>query len=109
MKWKGFKMRYVYYIDGEKFTTDNENEIPWLYISSFNEEIPAFEDLENGNKVWCQKGYHCHRLTGPARVWPGGDYYFFLNNSLYIKVNAWLKDHPNQDNAFQVEMLLKYT
>ncbi len=102
-------MKYIYYIDGEKFTNDNANEIPFREISSPNEQTPTFEDLETGHKFWCLKGWYWHRLTGPARIWPDGSYSFWLNDHAYKNVNDWLKEHPNQDNTFQVEMLLKYS
>jgi hypothetical protein len=102
-------MRYVYYVDGEKYTTDNYYEINFYGISSFDENTPAFEDLSTGEKGWCKKGYIIHRLTGPARILSDDIEYFYLNNKRYKKVNEWLNHHPNQDNSFQVEMLLKYS
>jgi hypothetical protein len=99
----------IYYINGEKFTSENYDDIPWLDISSPDENTPAYEDLETGQKIWCEKNNGWHRLTGPAYSWPTGREEFYLNGTRYKKVKDWLKVHPYQDNAFQVEMLLKYT
>jgi hypothetical protein len=97
----------IYYIDGKKFTADNNDIIPWFYISSPDENTPAAENLKTGEKLWCEKGDKWHRLTGPAYIWV--DYAYGLNGIQYHNIHDWLKDHPNQDNAFQIEMLLKYT
>jgi hypothetical protein len=99
----------IYYIDGEKFLTEDNSVIPLLEISSPNERTPAFENLESGFKFWCLNGGIHHRLTGPAFIWDDGRVRFYLNDKRYDNVNDWLKVHPNQDNAFQVEMILKYT
>jgi hypothetical protein len=65
---------FIYYVNGEKFTknTNNYNEIPWEYISSPDEQTPAFEDLLIGFKSWCNKEYTLHRLTGPAKIYFDG-------------------------------------
>jgi hypothetical protein len=68
----------VYYIDGEKYTTENINNIPINQISSPDENTPAIEYTISGNKIWCEKGYRWHRLTGPARIYSDGSYFFFL-------------------------------
>jgi hypothetical protein len=104
-------MTYIYYIDGEKFIAEKYvfDLNKQLLISSPDEETPAFEELEIGYKYWCKKGYHWHRLTGPAYIDYDGNYDFYLNDNAYKNVHDWLKDHPNQDNVFQVEMLLKYS
>jgi hypothetical protein len=102
-------MTYRYYVNGEKFTTDDPNDMPLYEISSPDENTPAFEDLESSHKVWCEKDYIWHRLTGPAVIWPNEKYSFCLNNKIYDNVHDWLKDHPIQDNAFQVEMILKWS
>jgi hypothetical protein len=101
-------MNFIYYVDGEKFTTDNWDEIPWKEISSLDKNTPAFEHLLTGDKFWCLKYYLCHRLTGPALIDFDGTKYFYLNGKRYENIREWLKYHQNQDNAFQVEMLLKY-
>jgi hypothetical protein len=90
----------IYYIDGEKFNCKIFSEVPWLYISSVNEQIPAIEDLTNGNKFWYNKGWCCHRLTGPAKIWTTGREEFYLNDKAYENVHSWLKDHPNPDLYF---------
>jgi hypothetical protein len=100
---------FIYYVDGEKFTSDNFHEIPWGEISSPDEQTPAYEDLLNGYRSWVKKGGDFHRLTGPARTWIEGDVQFWLNGIDYINVYDWLKEHPNKSEAFHVEMLLKYT
>jgi hypothetical protein len=102
-------MKYIYYIDGEKFLTDIRKLIPWDVISSPNENTPAYEDINTGSKAWCEKGQILHRLTGPARIMVDGTCQFYLNGKYYENIHDWLKDHPNQDNTFQVEMLLKYS
>jgi hypothetical protein len=101
-------MKFIYYVDGEKFTTDVWDEIPWDEMSSLDENTPAWEDLTDGSKEWCKKGRIWHRLTGPALIDFDGTEYFWLNGKEYKNFQAWLNAHPNQDNAFQIEMLLKY-
>jgi hypothetical protein len=102
-------MTYIYYIDNEKFTTDNYFDIPRYHVSSPDENTPALQDLNSEHKVWCEKGRILHRLTGPARIYSDRSYSFWLNDKNYFNnIHDWLKDHPKQDNAFQVEMLLKY-
>jgi hypothetical protein len=100
-------MLYVYYIDNEKFTTDNKDEIPWYTISSPNQETPSLEVLEFSKnsyksfmKVWVLKKFIRHRLTGPARVFSSGIEQFWLNDKLYENVHSWLKAHPNPDLYF---------
>jgi hypothetical protein len=93
-------MRYVYYIDGEKYITDYSNRIPLLEISSPNEQIPAFENLATGFRMWCLKGNIYHRLTGPARIWLDGRVWFCLNDKRYENVKEWIKDHPEPDLYF---------
>jgi hypothetical protein len=97
----------IYYIDGKKYTTDDEKEISWNNISSPDENTPAAENLKTGENLWCLKGDKWHRLTGPAYIWV--DYAYGLNGKRYYNIHDWLKDHPNQSNAFQIEMLLKHT
>jgi hypothetical protein len=106
----------IYYIDGNKYIS--KTNIPILKISSPDEQTPAYENLELGFKFWCDKGdvYHrltggdiYHRLTGPAIIWNDGYQEFWLNRKKYKNIHDWLLNHPNQTNAFQVEMLLKYT
>jgi hypothetical protein len=99
----------VYYIDGKKFTTKDYYKIPHDKICSLNEETPAWEDLITGEKLWCIKDGILHRLNGPAFIDNDGKEMFCLNGKRYNHIRDWLKEHPNQDNAFQVEMLLKYT
>jgi hypothetical protein len=105
-------MTYIYYIDGEKYTTDDHDKVPIYKISSPDEQTPAFEDLETGYKYWCLQGWIFQRLTGPARIYSeihSDVEEFWLNDKKYTNIHDWLKAHPNQDNAFQIEMLLKYT
>jgi hypothetical protein len=99
--------KYVYYIDGEKFTTENYNEIPWLKISSPDENTPAYEKI-NGPKIWYVKGDFWHRLTGPAYICPNRKEEFYLNGKRYANVYSWLKNHPNQDKSFKKEMLERW-
>jgi hypothetical protein len=91
---------YVYYIDGEKFTTNNKDEIPWWKISSPDEDTPAFEDLSDGFKAWCLKNGFGDRLIGPAKIWSDGREEFWLNDKRYENVKEWIADHPNPDLYF---------
>jgi hypothetical protein len=93
-------MNYVYYIDGIKFTTDKFGNIPDTYVSSPDENTPAWENTLNGLKYWCLKGRIFHRLTGPAIIYSDGNKWYFLNDKIYENVHAWLKDHPNPDLYF---------
>jgi hypothetical protein len=92
-------MTYVYYIDGENFTTEHKI-IPWDYISSPNEETPAYENTLTGEKFWCKKGRIWHRLTGPAIIHSNGSEWFYLNDIFYENIHDWLKEHPNPDLYF---------
>jgi hypothetical protein len=76
---------FIYYVDGKKFTTDNEDDIPWLDISSPDEEIPAYENLSNGFKSWCLKGDIWHRLIGPSEIFSDGAKWFCLNDKCYFE------------------------
>jgi hypothetical protein len=91
---------YVYYIDGKKFTADNYFDIPHYDTSSPNENTPAIENLSNGSKVWCKKGYIYHRLTGPAVITNDGEENFYINDRCYFDIQTWLKVHPNPDLYF---------
>jgi hypothetical protein len=100
---------YIYYIDGKRFTTDDPRKIPLNDISAPDENTPAYQNINTGYKVWYKKGLILHRLNGPARIYFDGTKEFYLNGKYYKNIHKWLKEHPNQDNAFQIEMLLKYT
>jgi hypothetical protein len=94
-------MTLIYYIDGEKYTTDTtSHRFDSNHISSPDENTPAFENLLTGIKFWCEKDEVFHRLTGPARIFPDGSEYFYINGKFYENVNDWLKDHPNPDLYF---------
>jgi hypothetical protein len=93
-------MAYVYYVDGEKFTTDDADVIPWDKLSSPDENTPAYEDLSDGYKFWCLANQSCHRLTGPAVIFSDGNKWFCLNDKKYDNVKEWIKDHPNPDLYF---------
>jgi hypothetical protein len=93
-------MTYVYYIDGNKFTTDDYADIPMHDISSPDENTPAYENLLTGYKVWCEKGFSWHRLTGPAYIDANGFKEFWLNDKEYKNDEEWIKDHPNPDLYF---------
>jgi hypothetical protein len=93
-------MNYVYYIDGKKFTTDERRNVPDDYVSSPNENTPAYENLENGFKVWCKKGWQFHRLTGVALIRADKSKHFYLNGKYYENVKEWINDHPNPDMYF---------
>jgi hypothetical protein len=110
---------FIFYIDGKKYTVDVNRVFDkdiiqkkklTLYYSSPDENTPAWENTLKGSKFWMKKGYILHRLTGPAVIRPNGTMEFWIDNKYYGKnIHDWLKDHPNQDNTFQIEMLLKYT
>ncbi len=96
-------MSYVYYIDGVKYLIENINKkIPWLRISSPDENTPALEDLSNGYKFFCEINEQIHRLTGPAEIYPDGNLLYGLNGRIFRNVNAWLKHHPNPELYFDV-------
>jgi hypothetical protein len=70
-------MRYIFYVNGEKVTTNDWDEIPRRKVSSPNENTPALESY-SGYKIWCLEGLIIHRLTGPAKFYYSGKYDFFL-------------------------------
>jgi hypothetical protein len=92
-------MAHVYYVDGERYTTDDFDNVPFDKISSPDEITPAYEDLSDGYKFWCLK-YKLHRLTGPAVIFSDGNKWFCLNDIKYENVCDWIKDHPNPDLYF---------
>jgi hypothetical protein len=93
-------MRYIYYIDGEKFTTDNYYDIPRYKISSPDEQTPALENILTGKKFWCLKSWQNHRLTGPAIINKDGHERFYLNGIYYPTIREWINEHPNPDMYF---------
>jgi hypothetical protein len=93
---------FVYYIDGQKFAIHDYNKIPWMEISSPDEQTPAYENLLTGYKEWVEKGHRYHRLTGPARIHPDETVVFWLNDKYYENVNEWITEHPNPDLYFDV-------
>jgi hypothetical protein len=95
-----FKNRYIYYIDGNKFTTNEYFNIPFEIISSPDENTPAFEDIYYWEKIWTKKGIIWHRLTGPAFIDSNGTKNYYLNGKPYFNIQNWLKDHPNPDLYF---------
>ncbi len=93
-------MRYIYYIDGEKFTTEDKfSNSLWKKISSPDDNTPAIE-TSNGYKFYCQLDEQIHRLNGPAEITSDGGNIFGLNGRYYENVHDWLKDHPNPDLYF---------
>jgi hypothetical protein len=50
-----------------------------------------------------------HKEDGPALMFHNGYYSFWLCGKNYLNVKDWLTYHPNQDNVFQIEMLLRYS
>jgi hypothetical protein len=89
----------VYYIDGEKFTTENINNIPLYEISSPDENTPALEYTISGNKLWCEKEKFWHRLTGPASIHRTGCDYW-IEGKYYETVKEWINNHPTPDLYF---------
>jgi hypothetical protein len=90
----------IYYVDGKKFVTKIYDDIPWLDISSPDENTPAYENKITGDRVWCMINLIRHRLTGPARMYSDGTEEFYLNGKCYENVKDWLKDHPNPNLYF---------
>jgi hypothetical protein len=72
-----------------------------------DDDLPAFIGC-TGIQQYYQYGV-LHRENGPAEIHPCGVNLFYLNGKYYQNIHSWFKDHPNQDNAFHVEMILKYT
>jgi hypothetical protein len=93
-------MRYIYYIDGKKFTTDYYVNVPIYEISNPVENTPAFEDTLSGEKIWCLKGRCFHRLTGPVHVTDNGVEDFWLNGIYYPRIKEWIAFHPDPDLYF---------
>jgi hypothetical protein len=79
--------------------------IPFLIFSK-SKNTPTFQ-FDNRNEYWSFG--KLSRLNGPAIEYHNGSKQWWLNDKRYDNVHDWLKDHPNQDNAFQVEMLLKWS
>jgi hypothetical protein len=92
-------MKYIYYIDGKKFTTHN-GYIPWSKFSSPDENTPAWENLSTGFKLWCRRVRILHRLTGPAKIFPDGKKEFWLDEKHYQTIKEWINNHPNPDLYF---------
>jgi hypothetical protein len=90
----------IYYIDGEQYTTEEFDDIPLHDISSPDENTPAFQDTLTSEKLWCEKNYRWHRLTGPTLIRPDETVGFWLNDKKYHNVRDWIKDHPNPDLYF---------
>ena len=67
----------IYYINGEKYITVYSKKIPFHDISAPDENTPAFENLKTEFKIWCEKSWFCHRLTGPAII--SDNKQFYLN------------------------------
>jgi hypothetical protein len=97
-------MLIVYYVNGNKFTTDELSKIPWNDISSLNKHTPAYENKITGDRIWCMKNLIRHRLTGPA-IFRSNHKEFWINGKFYYNIHDWLKDHPNQNETFKTEML----
>jgi hypothetical protein len=83
---------FIFYIDGRKLVSDNYEDILWGFISSPDENTPAFEDLTTNEKLWCEKGFIMHRLDGPARLWSDETMLFYINDKCYFSnIHDWLK------------------
>jgi hypothetical protein len=67
-----------YYIDGEKFTTNEYDDVPRYDISSPDENTPAIENTKKKYKRWVLKGDYWHRLTGPAIIREDNNDYVFV-------------------------------
>jgi hypothetical protein len=93
-------MTFIYYVDSEKFTTDDYGTIPWDDISSPDENTPGFECTIKNIKEYCSKNQCYHRLTGPALIENVILEMFFINNVVYENVKDWISNHPNPDLYF---------
>ncbi len=102
-------MTFIYYVDGKKFTKNKWRDVPKYEISSPDENTPAVQLLNSEYKLWCKRGWFWHRLTGPAVITDQGNEQFWLHDKPYENIHDWLMEHPNQDNTFQVEMILKWS
>jgi hypothetical protein len=98
----------IYWIDNNRYSTNDYSSIPFDEISSPNEQTPAYENTLTGNKCWYNKGGIPHRLTGPAVIGSNKTYEFWLNGKLYHTVQDWLNAHPDQSVNFQTNMLMFY-
>lgn len=97
---------FTYYTKEGKFETNEIRTIPWKKLHSDN-DIPAFVSFD-GYKHWYLEG-KLHRENGPAITWSNGTLLFYLYGIEYENVNDWLRNHPNQDKVFQVQMILQYS
>jgi hypothetical protein len=93
-------MKYIYYIDEKKFTTNEWENLPHYDISSLDENTPAYENTLTCNKVWCKRGSIWHRLTGPAYIGHDKSEQFWLDNNYYPTKREWVANHPNPDLYF---------
>ena len=93
-------MKFIYYVDGKKYTTNNADNIPWDKISSPDENTPAYEYRLTSEKLCCGKGTIYHRLNGPAFIGSDRSVEFWINNTYYDNIKEWIKDHPNPDFYF---------
>ncbi len=75
-------------------------KIPWLRISSPDDNTPALEDLSDGYKFWCLKGYVWHRLTGPAEIYPNGNLLYGLNGRIFRNIKGWIKKSSKSRTLF---------
>lgn len=114
------KTKYIFWTKDGKFETYN-----WGYSRYFNFQItsnkgvfytyhklhspddytPAWMEIETGNKeYWYNGKLHCE--WGPALTVFNE---FYLHGKFYGKnIEKYLKDHPNQNEKFQTEMLIKW-
>jgi hypothetical protein len=90
----------IYYIDGIKHIKDDYGKIPFEIVSSPDENTPAVEMLTTGLKLWCERGWIFHRLTGAARIFPDTKEEYWLDNIYYSTIREWIAVHPNPDLYF---------
>jgi hypothetical protein len=100
--------QFVYFINNQKVETDDFDSIPFDKISSPNEHIPGFQDNKTLHQTWTKENQVLHRLTGPAIFYSNGVNEFWLNGIYFETVNAWLDEHPNQDESFKKEMINRW-
>jgi hypothetical protein len=98
----------IYYTKHGKFETLDILDISFEDLHSVDDNTPSYYCDSSNDKCFSQNGLF-HRLNGPAQIFGNIQNRFWLNGIYYESIHDWLNDHPNQTNAFQVEMLLKWS
>jgi hypothetical protein len=100
---------YTCYVDGEEINSNDINELPGIFeLCSPDDETPALINRKLGFSLWCKKGWIWHRENGPAAMFVDGTKVYWYNHRQFRTIQDFLKHHPNQDEAFQKEMLERW-